>query len=338
MEATRGIMLPKLLTVKATEMKRLLLLYPFLAVFLAVSCAQAAPSPALPTTTRDPATATPVPKPTQIPGRPDLYRWQDIPEHMAYIWWHWIRAQDSQGNRFDEFEELVIEFTIHNGVEPLGGGNGLYLMLAFSRISGVKFYFGLQTDVLDPKTSRFRGKGLIFSRWETRDLANARHAKEDGWTQSAGYEGDFIGVRRSYAWGAGDYRVRLAPDDSAPKDADGVWFGLWITDLSTDDTTWIGSLKFPLQDGKAVIQAPVYSTMEIYGELIRPIDIPNWHVSLQRPVGDGVRAAAGRTGYSSLRGEIMNSEIRYDVTNDVVHIQAGGTTERRTEPGPVEFW
>ena len=34
----------------------------------------------------------------------------------------------------------------------------------------------------------------------------------------------------------------------------------------------------------------------------------------------------------------MNSEIRYDVTEDVVHIQAGGTTERRTLPkGSVEF-
>ena len=34
----------------------------------------------------------------------------------------------------------------------------------------------------------------------------------------------------------------------------------------------------------------------------------------------------------------MNADIRYDVTNDIVHIQAGGTTERRTKPGIVEFW
>ncbi len=115
-----------------------------------------------------------------------------------------------------------------------------------------------------------------------------------------------------------------------------------ITDLSTDETTWIGSLKFPLQVGKAVIETPVYSTMEIYGGIsgsqMRPIDIPTWRVSIQRPVGDGVKAHWGRTGYAALKGEIMNADIRYDVANDIVHIQAGGTTERRTEPGSVEFW
>jgi hypothetical protein len=322
--------------VKENLMKRLRLLCRYLALLLVVSCAQAAPvsMPATPI----PATATPVSKPTQIPGRADLYQWRDLPEHMAYIWWGWIQRSDSEGNRLDEFEELVIEFTIQNDVEPLGGGNGLYLMLAFSAISSVRFYFGLQTDVFDPATSLTRGKGLIFSRWGTRDLTNARYAQEDGWSESSGHEGDFIGVRRSYAWGAGDYRVRLAPDKSAPKDSEGVWFGLWITDLSTDDTTWIGSLKFPLQDGKTVIQAPVYSTMEIYGLGIRPIDIPTWHVSIKRPAGDGVTSHWGHTGYSSLKGEIMNSNIRYDVSNDIVHIQAGGATERRTEPGPVEFW
>ena len=316
-------------------MKRLPSLCRFLALLLAVSCAQAAPASV-------PATATPVPTPTQIPGRADLYQWRDVPEHMAYIWWGWIRAQDSEGKRFDEFEELVIEFTIHNDVEPMGGGYGLYLMLGGSRISGVNFYFGVQTDVKYPEVSLSHGKGLIFSRWGTRDLANARYAQEDGWAESSGHEGDFIGVRRSYAWGSGDYRVRLAPDESAPQDPAGVWFGLWITDLSTDETTWIGSLKFPLQDGKAVIETPVYSTMEMYGEIpgsrIRPIDIPTWHVSIKRPAGDGVTSHWGHTGYSSLKGEIMNSNIRYDVSNDIVHIQAGGTTERSTEPGPVEFW
>ncbi|MDE2839119.1 MAG: hypothetical protein OXM03_00665 [Chloroflexota bacterium] len=311
-------------------MKRLCLLCRFVALLLVVSCAQTAPAAI-------PATATPKPTPTQIPGRADLYTAVHPPEHMAYIWWGWLQGQDAKGNRFDEFAELVIEFTIHNDVAPLGG-NGLYLMLAYSEISGVGFYFGLQTDVKDPNILQMRGKGLIFSRWETRDLANARYVEEDGWTESSGHEGDFIGVRRSYAWGAGEYRVRMAPDESAPQDSDGVWFGLWITDLSTDETTWIGSLKFPLQDGKAVMQSPVYSTMEIYGDWIRPIDIPAWHVSIQRPLGDGVVAHGGRTGYAGLNGEITNADIRYDATNDIAHIKAGGATERRTEPGPVEFW
>ena len=315
-------------------MKRFGLLGWTFLVLLAISCAQTAPASVS-------QTAPPTPQPTQIPGRPDLYQLHDVPEHLAYIQWSWIRWQNSEGKRFDELEELVFEFTIHNDVEPQGGGYGYYLMLGHTRISGVPFYFGVQTDVKYPDVALSYGKGLIFSRWETRDLANARYP-EDGWTESSDHEGDFIGVRRSYAWGPGEYRVRLAPDESAPQDPDGAWFGVWITDLSTAETTWIGSLRFPLQDGKAVIETPVYSTMEFYAEIpgsqIRPIDIPYWHVSVKRPLGDGVIAHGGRTGYSGLRGEIMNADIRYVITDDIVHIQAGGATERRTEPGIVDFW
>jgi hypothetical protein len=257
------------------------------------------------------------------------------PEHMAYIWWHWHQGQDSQGRRFDQFRELIVDITIHNDVEPLGQHNGLYLMTGYSTISDVAFYFGLQTDI--QQLGSYPKKGLIFSRWSTRDLANARYAKEDGWTQSSGHEGDFIGVRRAYAWSAGDYRLRLAPDESFPQESDGVWFGLWITDRSTDETTWIGSLKFPLQDGSAVIQAPVYSTMEIYGDRIRYGDIPTWLVTLNRPVGDGIKSAWVSTGYSMFKRGYKNSEVQVDVTNGLTNIQAGEATQRRTEPGTFEF-
>ena len=49
------------------------------------------------------------------------------------IQWSWIRWQNSEGKRFDELEELVFEFTIHNDVEPQGGGYGYYLMLGHTR-------------------------------------------------------------------------------------------------------------------------------------------------------------------------------------------------------------
>ena len=160
---------------------------------------------------------------------------------MAYIWWEWERGRDSSDNWIDEFEELVIDFTIHNNVE-LEGDNGLYLMLAQSKISDVGFYLGLQTDVHAPEPPYGRGKGLLFSRWETRA---SKRAETDGWTQSSGHEGDFIGVRRSYAWGAGDYRIRFAPDGD-PED-DGVWFGLWITDRSTDV---LGSVRSSSRAGR----------------------------------------------------------------------------------------
>ena len=264
--------------------------------------------------------------PTQIPGRADLYELTSPPEHMAYIWWNWERGQ--------EFRELVIDFTIHNDVADFSDRHGLYLMLCYSSISDVRFYFGLQTDVYQPERGG-RGKGLIFSRWETRDLANARISDpEEGWTQSSGHEGDFIGVRRSYAWGTGDYRVRIAPDGA---DSNGEWYGVWITELSTDLTTWAGSLKFPYLNGMTAIQSPGYSTVEIYREPIRPIDIPEWHVSVERPAGDGARPNIGHIGYSPFNAEIMNSEARYDPTGDAVHFYVGGVTERMSPVQNVEF-
>ena len=166
---------------------------------------------------------------------------------------------------------------------------------------------------------------MIFSRWGERDLSFARIAdNEQSWFESSGHEGDFIGVRRSYDWTAGDYRMRLAPDG---QDDDGEWYGVWITDLATDITTWAGSLKFPLVNGTTVVSAPTYTTLEIYGNPIRPIDIPEWQVSVKRPMGNGVRANSGNLGYSNLMRELLNADLQYDPETDSMNFRVGGTTE-----------
>ena len=268
------------------------------------------------------------PTPTPIPGRSYLYRPVMPPEHMVYVWWEWISDEG-------EFESLDIDFTIHNDIVGFSEPHGLYLMLGSAQISGAPFYFGLQTDVYDP-ASGYRGKSLIFSRSGTRYLDHARFADPvEGWTQSSGHEGDFIGVRRSYQWGAGVYRVRIAPDGS---DAIGRWFGMWITDRSTGETVWGGSLRFPYENGKAAIRSPLYTTMEIYGGApIRPIDIPEWHVSIARPSGDSVKPTRGVTGFQAFSSHILNSDARYDPTAEVLHLRVGGLTQRSTLPQEILF-
>ena len=267
---------------------------------------------------------------------PDLTRLSWPPEHMTSIWWHWYRAS-GPSNKRHKIRELEIDFTIHNDPGDFSDKHGLYLMLCYSVLSDVAFYFGLQTDVVDLNhVNGRRGKSLVFSRWGTRDLANAQVADAaEGWTQSSGHEGDFIGVRRTYDWGVGDYRVRFAPDGS---EADGEWFGVWITDKARDETTWIGSLKFPYLNGEAALSwSSMYTTVEIYGygSPIRPIDIPEWHVSVKRPSGDGVKPVASTSHYSPEglfsrkdSPKILNSNVRYDLTDDAMHFQVGGSTER----------
>ena len=285
-----------------------------------------------PTTTPVPPTPTPTPTPTQIPGRAYLYDSISPPMAPAYIDWRWNPDQGP-------FREIETDFTIHNDIDDWYSQHGYYLILIQNSISGVGFYFGLQTHVHDPNPPYRGGRGLIFSRWKTRDLKNARVADaEEGWTESAGHEGDFIGVRRSYRWGAGNYRVRIAPDGL---ESDGEWFGLWITDLDTNETTWIGSLKFPLLNGTANIKPYSSATIEIYGiPRFRPIDIPQWHVSVKRPLGDNIQSEWGFTSYpfDDSDNPLFNSDVQYDHSEDRAHLLIGGTTERTTPPsGRIDF-
>lgn len=249
------------------------------------------------------------------------------PEHMANAWWKWPNET--------KLRELNIDFTIYNDID-LSGENGIYLMLCDGYISDVGFYFGLQTDVDDPNKNEGRGKGLIFSRWDTRDLAKARIADEtEGWTQSSGHEGDFIGVRRSYDWGKGSYRVRFASDG---KEADGEWFGVWITDKSSDLTTWIGSLKFPYLNGETALSPTTYTTVEIYGSApIKPIDIPQWHVSVEKRLDGGISPIAALSDYSPFTQKIFNSDVQYDPIDGAMHFRVGGLTERQEPARIFEF-
>ena len=277
---------------------------------------------------------TPTPTPTAAPA-PALTRLVDTPEHMAYLWWHWEQDRDSSGDGQEGIRELTFDFTIHNDPGDFSDEYGLFLMLCYCFIGNVDFYFGLQTDV-HGHPENVGGKGFVFSRWETRDLANARVAdSEEGWAESAGHEEDFISVRRAYNWGEGEYRVSFAPDGA---DSEGEWYGVWISDKATYETTWIGSLKFPYENGRAAVRPSVYTTMEIYGgRQIQASRIPEWHVSLKRPMGDGIESGWFESGYAAFGSEVENADVRYDRTDGEVHIVAGGAVERTTPAQVVIF-
>ncbi len=244
---------------------------------------------------------------------PDLTQPIDPPEHIAYTRWSWSES--------DDFEVIEVEFTIHTEAMDMPGWNGMYLMLCYGHVDENAFYFGMQFDD--------RGERAIFSRWGERDLAMAQPDPDEAWTTSSGDEGNFIGVRRQFDWEPGEYVARLAPDGEAPH---GEWYGLWITDVDTQVTTWIGSLWFP---DKGITDA-VYSTVEVYGTSeIRPMDIAEVYVSINRPLGDGVAAASATTDYTIFDKYIPNSEIRGTTLG--VDIWVGGDTVRTTAPAEVTF-
>jgi hypothetical protein len=115
----------------------------------------------------------------------------------------------------------------------------------------VKFYGGLQTSANGwaSRTNQERvniGKGGIFSRWGKGKLsvAQARGA-EDSHYEAAGYEGDFVSVRRPFAWNKGTYTWSLRAADTETVDGQSyTWVSCFVTAQETGLTHFIGSLRF----------------------------------------------------------------------------------------------
>jgi len=177
----------------------------------------------------------------------------------------------------ERFTRLKQRFTIHE-LPTLQNGNeydgGLYWNFYQGVINdNIGFYFGLQTLVYgDPDGTL--SKGVIFSRWETRDTSNYRLA-QNGWGQSAGYEGDFIGVRKEFEWGVGTYDIELKRVES---DNEGDWYGLFIRNISDPSFTYIGSIRFEHGSNEG-IRSGAGTWTEIYSAN-SSLEFPRWHVSI----------------------------------------------------------
>ena len=177
----------------------------------------------------------------------------------------------------ERFTRLKQRFTIHelptleNGDEYDGG---LYWNFYQGVINdNIGFYFGIQTLVGgDP--DGILSKGVIFSRWETRDISNYRLA-QNGWGQSAGYEGDFIGVRKEFEWGVGTYDIELKRVES---DDEGDWYGLFIRNINDQLFTYIGSIRFEHGSNEGIRSGAGTWTEIYYADT--SLEFPRWHVSI----------------------------------------------------------
>jgi hypothetical protein len=233
-----------------------------------------------------------------------------LPSGLAYVWWTFGVA---------EFEDLQIDVTIHNEVDTKPG---LYFQVYQGQIGDVGFYLGLQTDVYRPRQGG-QGKGLIFSRWKTRREADARPVF-DGWVESSGHEGDFVGVRRTYPWGKGTYRLRLTALD---EDDEGVWYGFFILDRGRNREDYAGSLRFPRRAGRRPrIHDGGGTWLEVYSGATGPAQLPFWHVSVDGCYADQRRAKAKEA--SSDYAKVPN-DIAFDGRDGSTHFRIGKGVERK---------
>jgi len=182
------------------------------------------------------------------------------------------------------FTKLVHNITIYN--EPINNDNsinkdGLYFQFYQGILNDtILFYYGLQTYVSKPNGDI--KKGFIFSRWSTRDVSNYKLA-EGGWGQSAGYEGDFIGVRKNYDWGVGTYNIELRIDSS---DTRGDWYSLWVTKIPNGTNVYMGSIRFERSSKSTGIKNGGITWTELYFKANANTPLPRWHVSVNEILAD----------------------------------------------------
>ena len=255
-----------------------------------------------------------------------------VPEVMAAAQWDWEEDTPSSSS-------IEMDFNILSDPGHFSEDHALVLVLGWGHISGQRFAFGLHTDVDQPGTDGTQGKGIIFNRWGTADTSANSRTTGDGWTETGNFGGPFISLRRTFDWSTGNYSVRMAKDGD--DDADGRWFGMWITDKSTGVGTKMGSVKFPLSGGN---QPLIQARSDVFGSLIaitgessiNPSTIPVVEVAIGLPDdSEGDPPNEATVNYSLLGRGMTNANVRYEADTGKIIMRAGGSTRKATAAGTI---
>jgi len=219
--------------------------------------------------------------------------------------------------------DVSIDVTFHTEPKPAAA---VYLQLYDFHIGNTGQYFGFQYAF--SKRGELKTK-FIWSRWGTRDKADAWVA-EGGWIESAGYEGDFVGIRYPYAWGKGSYTVHVIMRET---DGVGTWYEMHIYDHRKKIWMKIGRLRFPpAKGGLPFIRDGGGSWCEVYGGTRSSKDIGLFHLSYGGAYTCG-RTVAAREVRLTYGKTTPNCDISIDPDGRRVHVMYGGDTRRRTPAG-----
>jgi hypothetical protein len=224
--------------------------------------------------------------------------------------------------------DLSVDITFHSDPVPKAA---VYLQLYDFKIGKTGQYFGFQYRFGDNGQLKTR---FIWSRWSTRDKADAWVA-EGGTIESAGYEGDFVGVRYPYTWGKGTYTVQVMMRET---DAKGTWYEMMIYDHQKKNWTKIGRLRFPETDDGALpfIEDGGGSWCEVFGGTKSSDDIGLFHLSYGGVYTCGRTVAAKEVRFTYAK-DTPNSDISLDPDGMRVHVMYGGKTRRLTFAGTYKL-
>ena len=193
-------------------------------------------------------------------GAPAALAWAPMPWALATIWWDFPPETAA-------FHSLSLDMEIAG--EGLAGRQLYFAAIGWEEIDGAALYAGLQAGGRLPNGAA--GPLGIFSRWNERSQDAVRTAP-GGYSESAGYEGDFISVRNLVPWQQGRYRISLLAE--APKSADPrPWVRMEVRELASGKSWQIGALRFP-GGPEPHLGRSLASFIEAFGPPITPESLP----------------------------------------------------------------
>ena len=188
------------------------------------------------------------------------------PWHLVDLWWD--TGADAP------FQSYGIDVTLS---DDLPSTTNLYIApVGLGQLNGADFYGGIQTQ-LDGHTKkddeiRTLGPGFLFSMWGERSLDAVRPSL-GGFCQSSGHEGDFVSVRRPYAWSKGTYTYKVVRMDEQVVDGKPrTWVGVFVYSHAKDENVFVGALRFKGKD--LTLSRKLASFVEVYGRRIPVGEIP----------------------------------------------------------------
>ncbi len=209
-----------------------------------------------------------------------------MPWHLVDTWWDLGKDHP--------FESLSVDVSFSDDVPA---GVNLYVApIGLGHLGGSAFYGGFQTNSdgntkADPKL-RPLGRGTLFSMWGERGL-DAVRPSDGGFLQSSGHEGDFVSVRRPYAWEKGKYTYRLSRMERETVDGKPhTWVGAFVESHAKGENVFVGALRFKGEN--LTLGRKVANFVEVYGKRKPVADIPGVTVTFGPPRVNG-KAVDGAT-------------------------------------------
>ena len=251
-----------------------------------------------------------------------------LPWHTTDLYWNAAKSvQDVKTIGVTFTIDRDVPDTVNLYVAPMGG----------QYLNKIMFYGGIQSNVngWPSPTDKRRvhpGPGVIFSRWGGEPVSiDAAQPVEGGLCESAGYEGEFVSVRKPLRWKAGTYTWQLRREKTIQiKEQPHTWFACFLIDHKRDKEYRVGALRFEGDtfsfNGRSTSFVEIYATSKIPRS-----KVPKISVTFQAPNVNGesftsrsvsvYHPRAGDRGSPSPvigRAEIADGGIKVELHNEVL--------------------